>query len=68
VRRIVITSSCAAVVERSALPGVFNEDNWNDEAVRNTDEYGANASPLDKYCASKTVSEKGSTHSLCELW
>ncbi|KAI0827008.1 NAD-P-binding protein [Trametes gibbosa] len=61
VKRIVITSSCAAVVTPplpGAPPRVFDENDWNDVAVREVREKGPSASPLDMYRASKVLAER----------
>lgn len=59
VRRIVITSSCAAVAQQRSLPAIFSESDWNDEAAENVQRLERDASQLDKYCASKVLSERG---------
>jgi nucleoside-diphosphate-sugar epimerase len=58
-KRIVILSSCAAIAHSSpdALITV-TEENWNDEPVRICKEKGAEAGGIDKYVASKVLSER----------
>ena len=58
VKRIVITSSCAAVASQGVGPRVYNETDWNNSAVREIEEKGKAAAPLVKYRASKTLAEK----------
>ncbi|KAI0344819.1 D-lactaldehyde dehydrogenase [Trametopsis cervina] len=59
VKRIVFTSSCATITKGySSVPVSVSEEDWNDAAVKECEEKGANASPLDMYCASKTLSER----------
>ena len=43
----------------SGIPKKFTEDDWNDESVRQVEKLGKEAAGTDKYCASKTLSEKG---------
>lgn len=57
VRRIVYTSAVAAVFSLSN-PKVWDEADWNDDAVRVCEEQGRNAFPMLKYCASKVLSER----------
>lgn len=58
VKRIVVTSSCAAVFSIVPEPRVFNENDWNDGAVEETKQKGRDAAPVVKYRASKTLAEK----------
>ncbi|KAI0342089.1 NAD-P-binding protein [Trametopsis cervina] len=58
VKRVVVTSSVAAVLEILPDPPVFTEEHWNGQAVKNVEEKGKDASPADKYRASKTLAEK----------
>jgi nucleoside-diphosphate-sugar epimerase len=59
VKRIVITSSVAAV--RSYLPHdkVFTEADFNEQAIEVVEKEGKKANGIDKYSASKTLAEKG---------
>ncbi|OBZ78027.1 NADPH-dependent methylglyoxal reductase GRE2 [Grifola frondosa] len=58
VRRVVVLSSCAAVLNPSTEPRVFNETNWNEGSLQEVSEKGKDASPLAKYRTSKTLAEK----------
>ncbi|KAJ8089399.1 hypothetical protein PM082_014647 [Marasmius tenuissimus] len=58
VKRVVITSSCAAISVLMDKPMVFDEENWNDVSVRETEEQGKKALGVTKYRASKTLAEK----------
>ncbi|KAK1235164.1 hypothetical protein PQX77_001621 [Marasmius sp. AFHP31] len=58
VKRVVITSSCTAISGSTYEPAVFDEGDWNDESVRETEEQGKKAPGLTKYRASKTLAEK----------
>ncbi|THU78801.1 NAD(P)-binding protein [Dendrothele bispora CBS 962.96] len=58
VKRLVITSSCAAICAFSTVPVTLSEENWNDEHVKECEEKGKDASPLAMYAASKTLAEK----------
>ncbi|KAE9383213.1 hypothetical protein BT96DRAFT_968643 [Gymnopus androsaceus JB14] len=51
VQRIVITSSCAAVLSLLPEPKRFSEVDWNDLSVEGVKKNGKDASALDKYCA-----------------
>ncbi|KAH9896101.1 NAD(P)-binding protein [Cubamyces lactineus] len=58
VKRVVITSSVAAVFRTDAPPGLYAEDVWNDDAVRIVAEQGRKAPGDIKYMASKTLAER----------
>lgn len=58
VKRIVITSSVAAVLETLPEPKVFTEADWNDGSVVEVKEKGRAASQPGKYRASKTLAER----------
>ncbi|KAJ7731586.1 hypothetical protein DFH07DRAFT_755616 [Mycena maculata] len=58
VKRVVVTSSCAAVMNISDKQQVLNELNWNDQAVNEVENKGREASPQAKYRASKTQAER----------
>ncbi|KAJ3485302.1 hypothetical protein NLI96_g5061 [Meripilus lineatus] len=58
VKRIVITTSTAAVVRPTQEPLLFNEDDWNNDSIRQVEEEGVNAPGYIKYFASKTLAEK----------
>ena len=60
VQRIVITSSCAAVLSlQLSKPTVFSEQDWNLSAIKEVQEMGNKAPPSTAYRASKTLAEKG---------
>ena len=59
IKRVVITSSLAAVLSTDAPEGLYAEDVWNDEAVRIVAEQGRKAPGDVKYMASKTLAERG---------
>ncbi|PSS37211.1 hypothetical protein PHLCEN_2v944 [Hermanssonia centrifuga] len=58
VKRLVITSSCATVVQEDPNPRVFDEESFNDLAVKEVELKGREARPIDKYRASKTLAER----------
>ncbi|KAL6299273.1 NAD-P-binding protein [Sparassis latifolia] len=58
VKRVVVTSSCAAVLTALPEPHVFTELDWNNKSVKEVEEKGRNAAGSDKYMASKTLAER----------
>ncbi|RPD63136.1 NAD(P)-binding protein [Lentinus tigrinus ALCF2SS1-7] len=58
IKRIVITASCATVLEYGPEPRVFSEKDWNERSIREVNEKGRAAAPGDKYCASKILAER----------
>ena len=58
VKRVVITSSCAAVLTPTTEPRVFSEANWNEASIQEVKEKGRDAAGPAKYRASKTLAEK----------
>ncbi|KAF7304069.1 D-lactaldehyde dehydrogenase [Mycena indigotica] len=58
VRRVVVTSSVAAVLSMLDKPKVFDERDWNDQAVAEVAEKGKEANNGSKYRASKTLAER----------
>ncbi|KAI0368236.1 hypothetical protein BV20DRAFT_980887 [Pilatotrama ljubarskyi] len=58
IKRVVVTSSIAAVVSTFAPPGVNTEEDWNEDAVRTLREQIRNAPGVIKYIASTTLSEQ----------
>ncbi|KAF8155208.1 NAD-P-binding protein [Mycena galopus ATCC 62051] len=58
VKRVVVTSSCAAVMNISTTPQVLSELDWNDQAVKEVEEKGRAASNQAKYRTSKTLAER----------
>jgi nucleoside-diphosphate-sugar epimerase len=59
VKRVVVTSSCAAVMDPPPKPTIFSENDWNVTSPKQVEEQGSNAAPLTVYRASKTLAEKG---------
>ncbi|KAF8868457.1 D-lactaldehyde dehydrogenase [Gymnopilus junonius] len=58
-KRIVITSSAAAIYSTVTVPTrTFDETEWADEAIKVVRDIGKDAPPLVKYRASKTLAEK----------
>jgi len=58
VRRVVVTSSVAAILSTVTEPTVFTEADWNDESPKEIEEHGAKASAVHKYRASKSLAER----------
>ncbi|KZT23515.1 D-lactaldehyde dehydrogenase [Neolentinus lepideus HHB14362 ss-1] len=58
VKRIVVTSSTAAVMEVLTSPRKFSEIDWNQQALKEVEEKGRDALLMDKYRASKILAEK----------
>ncbi|KAI0367230.1 NAD-P-binding protein [Pilatotrama ljubarskyi] len=58
VKRVVITSSCAAVLTPSSEPHVFSEADWNEASIKEVQEKGRDAAGAAKYRASKTLAER----------
>ena len=58
VKRIVITSSCAAVLTPAPDPRTFSEENWNEASIVEVKEKGKDAPAIAKYRASKTLAER----------
>ncbi|KAJ7079512.1 hypothetical protein C8R43DRAFT_1083223 [Mycena crocata] len=58
VKRVVVTSSTAAVMNLSTEPQVLSELDWNDQAVKDIEENGRKAAAPAKYRASKTLAER----------
>ncbi|KAG6917263.1 hypothetical protein DXG01_003210 [Tephrocybe rancida] len=57
VKRVVVTSSCASVLE-VGVDKIFTELNWNELAISEVKEQGDAAPGPSKYRASKTLAEK----------
>ncbi|KAL4259845.1 NAD(P)-binding domain superfamily protein [Pleurotus pulmonarius] len=57
-KRVVITSSCATVLETLPEPKVFSELDWNEQCLKQVEEKGKAASNGAKYQASKTLAER----------
>ncbi|KAI0288553.1 hypothetical protein B0F90DRAFT_1827342 [Multifurca ochricompacta] len=58
VKRLVLTSSVAAVREEVTTPRVFNETTWNNSAMEAVKTKGSTVGPVTIYLASKTLAEK----------
>ncbi|CAA7262107.1 unnamed protein product [Cyclocybe aegerita] len=59
VKRIVITSSCAALINTGlSKPTVFTEEGWNETAVKEAEEQGDKTHPGVIYCAAKVLAER----------
>ncbi|KAI1798371.1 NAD(P)-binding protein [Ganoderma leucocontextum] len=58
VKRIVVTSSCAAVLTPKTEPYVFCEADWNEASIAEVNEKGREATSHAKYRASKTLAER----------
>ncbi|KAF7368891.1 D-lactaldehyde dehydrogenase [Mycena venus] len=58
VKRVVVTSSCAAVLQVEKEPKTFSELDWNEQAPKEVAEMGRAASAITKYRASKTLAER----------
>ncbi|KAF8880899.1 hypothetical protein CPB84DRAFT_1851713 [Gymnopilus junonius] len=58
VKRIVVTSSCAAILTPSDKPSTFSELDWNEASPKEVEEKGSDSPPMSIYRASKTLAEK----------
>ncbi|KAJ7598455.1 D-lactaldehyde dehydrogenase [Mycena floridula] len=58
IKRVVITSSCATVAVSGKAPKIFDDSDWNDYSVKIVEEIGRAAPNLEKYRASKVLSER----------
>ncbi|KAF7336883.1 D-lactaldehyde dehydrogenase [Mycena venus] len=58
VKRVVITSSCAAIANVSTAPQVLSEVDWSVQAEQEVEEKGRAASNGAKYRAAKTLAER----------
>lgn len=58
VQRVTITSSCTAIATPGMEGATVDERDWNDWSIREVRTKGRAAHPLDKYKASKTLSER----------
>ena len=68
VKRVVVTSSCAAILEPGRLGKILNEEDWNEKSVNDVNAKGRGADNLDKYLASKTLAEKGIFFPKCAIY
>lgn len=66
VRRVVITSSTAAVASWPEKPTVFDESAWNDVALEMLQSKGDSASGLVVYCSSKVLAERAAWNLFAE--
>ena len=55
---VAVTSSTAAVVFPSPQPRVYTEADWNEASMRDIEEQGAAAKPVEMYRASKGFAER----------
>jgi nucleoside-diphosphate-sugar epimerase len=58
VKRVIVLSSCAAVLQQTSSPATYDETSWNEPAIAEVREKGAAASPFVVYRASKTLAER----------
>lgn len=58
VKRVVLTSSTAAIETMVSKPTVFTEDDWNDQSPQEVEEKGVETSATHVYRASKTLAER----------
>lgn len=59
IKRIVVTGSTASILQVLKEPKVFSEEDWNEQAIKEVEDEGRNASNMNKYRASKTLAERG---------
>jgi nucleoside-diphosphate-sugar epimerase len=59
IKRVVVTSSLAAVTSDTKTPRVYTEEDWNDATVKVVEEKGAEAGVGAVYSASKVLAERG---------
>lgn len=57
-KRLILTSSVAAVREDTTVPRAFDESNWNNSSVEAVKMKGSAVGPVVIYLASKTLAEK----------
>lgn len=58
-KRFILLSSTAAVISLLPDPKPFTESDWNEQSIEDVKVNGKNANQVNKYCASKTLAEKG---------
>ncbi|KAJ6535707.1 NAD(P)-binding protein [Mycena capillaripes] len=58
VKRVVFTSSCAAILQVEAEPRIFSELDWNEQAPKQVTEQGRAVPAMTKYRASKALAER----------
>lgn len=59
VKRVVVTSSCAAVQSMVSVPTRYSEKDWNTAAIQEVEAQGDGSSGGAMYMASKTLAEQG---------
>ena len=59
VKRVVITSSMAAVLQSGRPQKTYTENDWNDQSSREVESKGKDALPIHKYRTSKVLAEQG---------
>ncbi|PFH46280.1 hypothetical protein AMATHDRAFT_70230 [Amanita thiersii Skay4041] len=57
-KRITILGSIANIIHEDEKPLVFNENDWNDQALQAVEVFGRKAPGVAKYAASKILAEK----------
>jgi len=58
IKRIVITSSTAAVLHPNVGPKIYTEADWNEGSIKTVEALGVEAPQMEKYRASKALAEK----------
>ncbi|KAJ7749708.1 D-lactaldehyde dehydrogenase [Mycena metata] len=58
VKRVVVTSSTAAIIQVAPTSLILDESDWNDQAVEEVTQKGREASQAAKYRASKVLAER----------
>jgi len=58
VERVVVTSSCAAILEPHEQGYIFSEKDWNDFSIKEVEEKKEKAAGIHQYRTSKTLAEK----------
>jgi len=60
VKRVVVTSSVAAVMSDLSRPAgtLYTEADWNEDSVKEVETKGKDTAPSQSYRASKTLAEK----------
>ncbi|TRM58179.1 hypothetical protein BD626DRAFT_410903 [Schizophyllum amplum] len=58
VKRVVVTSSVASILEARSSPTVFTDKDWNQASIDEVEKHGKNATSAAIYRASKTLAEK----------
>ncbi|KJA19744.1 hypothetical protein HYPSUDRAFT_204330 [Hypholoma sublateritium FD-334 SS-4] len=58
IKRVVVTSSCAAVQSTASVPTRYSEKDWNTAAIQEVEDQGDGSSGAAMYMASKTLAEQ----------